>query len=67
MFICSFSKFHPSKYLNTLYTEAINYLSKLPSHITANNNGDQLDAEFLVDLCKTLQDFIQIRQSQIMM
>ncbi|CAG8528060.1 8511_t:CDS:2 [Funneliformis caledonium] len=59
--------FRKEDYLNTLYTEAINLvknLSKLPPP-TSVNNGDQLDVELLVDLCNTLQDFIQTRQSQI--
>ncbi|CAI2170740.1 11761_t:CDS:2, partial [Funneliformis geosporum] len=59
--------FRKEDYLNTLYTEATNLvknLSKLPSSASVNN-GDQLDVEFLVDLCNTLQDFIKTRQSQI--
>ncbi|PKC71953.1 hypothetical protein RhiirA1_452980 [Rhizophagus irregularis] len=55
-------------YLYALYTEALNLVKNLyklsSSTITFNNgnNGEQLDVD---DLCKTLQDFIEIRQSQI--
>ncbi|GES93233.1 KICSTOR complex protein C12orf66-like [Rhizophagus clarus] len=58
--------FRKEDYLYTSYTEALNLVKNLhkssASTYNNGNNGEQLDVD---DLCKTLQDFIEIRQSQI--